>query len=140
MTHGRHARPGTMLSIVALGVLPVVLLGLALAHWRANDTLAWDFHHELYPQAQTMLDGDNPYPSAAHDPATGTNHVWPPAAALVIAPLTMLPPAAADLVIALLGLVCFAAALWIVGVRDWRVYGVVVLWPPVFDRARGSHT
>jgi hypothetical protein len=128
-----------MLSILALGVLPIVLLTLAFTHWRANGTLAWDFHHELYPQAQTMLDGDNPYPSATHDPATGTNRVWPPAAVLVVAPLTLLPAAAADLLIGLLGLGCFAAALWVVGTRDWRVYGVVALWPPVFIEPGLAH-
>ena len=38
------------------------------------------------PAGQTMLDGDNPYPSSAHDPATGTNQVWPPAAPSYRAP------------------------------------------------------
>jgi hypothetical protein len=29
-----------------------------------------------------------------------------------------------------LSLVAFAATLWLLGVTDWRVYGVVALWPP----------
>jgi hypothetical protein len=122
-----------------LGVLPVVLVLGALAHWQREGTLAWDFHHELYPQTRTMLDGDDPYPSAGHDPRTGTNWVWPPGAALVVAPLTLLPTDAADVLVALLGLACFAAALFVVGVRDWRVYGVVALWPPVFIEPGLAH-
>ena len=38
-----------------------------------------------------------------------------------------------------LGLVGFAAALWLVGVRDWRVYGVIGLWPQVAGEMRVSH-
>ena len=38
-----------------------------------------------------------------------------------------------------LGLVLFALALWLVGVRDWRVYGVVGLWPQVAGEMRVSH-
>ena len=33
----------------------------------------------------------------------------------------------------MLVLLCLAATLWVVGVRDWRVYGVASLWPPVID-------
>jgi hypothetical protein len=44
----------------------------------------------------------------------------------------LLSATAADLAFALLGLAAFAAALFVVGVRDWRVYGVVALWPPVY--------
>jgi alpha-1,2-mannosyltransferase len=130
------ARP---ITVLVLGVLPVVLIVAALTHWQRDGTLAWDFHHELYPQAQTMLDGDDPYPSAEHDPRTGTNWVWPPGAAALVAPLTVLPAAAADVVVALLGLACFATALWVVGVRDWLVYGAFALWPPVFVEPGLAH-
>ena len=34
---------------------------------------------------------------------------------------------------------CFALALWLVGVRDWRVYGVVGLWPEFVAEMRVSH-
>ncbi len=38
-----------------------------------------------------------------------------------------------------IGLACFALSLWLVGVRDWRVYGVVGLWPRVVGEMRVSH-
>ena len=40
---------------------------------------------------------------------------------------------------AVVGLACFAAALWIVGVRDWRVYGASALWAPVATEMRVAH-
>jgi hypothetical protein len=127
------------LTVTALGIAPCVLFAAGFAHWLQSGTLAWDFHHELYPQAHAMLDGDNPYPPPGHDPATGTNLVWPPLAAYLVAPLTALPPGAADPVMALLGIGVFGASLWTVGVRDWRVYGAFALWPPVFIEPGLSH-
>ena len=41
--------------------------------------------------------------------------------------------------IILIGLGCFALSLWLVGVRDWRVYGVFALWPEVVGEMRVSH-
>ena len=65
--------------------------------------------------------------------------MWPPLAALLVSPLTLLPPTVADVAIGLLGLACIGAALWLVGVRDWRVYGATVLWPQVIGEIRISH-
>ena len=41
--------------------------------------------------------------------------------------------------IVLIGLACFALSLWLVGVRDWRVYGVFGLWPEAVGEMRVSH-
>jgi hypothetical protein len=121
--------------LFAFAGLPAAILIAALS----QADVAWDFHHELYPQAELMLAGDNPYPGPGHDPATGTNLVWPPLAAYLVAPLTALPVGAADVVMAVSGLACLWTALWVVQVRDWRVYGVVVLWPPVYVELGLSH-
>ena len=48
-------------------------------------------------------------------------------------PLTALPPEAADWVATAFVLAALVGALWTLGVRDWRVYGVTLLWPPVID-------
>jgi hypothetical protein len=121
--------------LTAFGVLPALLTVWGL--WIGS--IAWDFHHELYPQARLMLEGGNPYPEGAFEPLVGNNHVWPPAAAALAAPFTILSPHAADLAFALLGLGCMGLSLWVVGVRDWRVFGVVALWPPVLVEPGLSH-
>jgi hypothetical protein len=122
-----------------LAVLPALLLAGVMRVALQDGYPAWDFHHELYPQSELMLSGRNPYPPPDFDPLVGTNLVWPPLAAYLVAPLTLLAPLTADVVFALLGLVCFAASLWLVGVRDWRVFGIVALWPPVFMEVGLSH-
>jgi hypothetical protein len=127
-------------SVVAFAAAPLAALALMLAVGLDPGPLSHDFHYELYPQAEAMLDGRNPYPARDFDPLSPEpNLIWPPVAAFLVSPLTLLPVAASDVVIAALGLVCFAAALWLVGVRDWRIYGVLALWPQVVGEMRVSH-
>ena len=124
----------TAVSVVAFGLAPVAALLLMLEVGLDTGTLADDFHHELYPQAEEMLAGRNPYPPPDFELTPKNPFVWPPAAAFLVAPLTALSVGTASVVMAVLGLVCMAAALWIVGLRDWRVYGLTALWPQVAAR------
>jgi Glycosyltransferase family 87 len=122
-----------------LAVLPALVLVTMALVGHEDGSFADDFHHEIYPQAKEMLAGRNPYPVPDFDPTVAPNFIWPPIVAFLHAPLTVLPIGAADLVMIVLGLVFFALALWLVGVRDWRVYGVVALWPQVAGEMRVSH-
>jgi hypothetical protein len=126
-------------TVLALAVLPVAALAGMLVVGIRTDSLAADFHHELYPQAKLLLEGVNPFPDPGWDPLAAPNFIWPPLAGYLVAPLTVLPPGTADVVIALLGLLALGLSLWLVGVRDWRVYGVLCLWPEVTGEMRVSH-
>jgi hypothetical protein len=126
-------------TIVVLGILPIAALVTMFVVGVTGGPLSGDFHYELYPQAKILLHGDNPFPPAGWDPLAQSNLIWPPLAAYLVSPLTILPAGAADVVIVLIGLACFALSLWLVGVRDWRVYGVVGLWPEVVGEMRVSH-
>lgn len=118
-----------ILSIGAFAVLPAaVIVGMFVVAVESGP-IALDFHQELYPQAKALLAGRNPYPGA----------IWPPAAAAVAMPFTIAPPAVADVLVGIVGLTCVALALWIVGVRDARVYGVTGLWPQVVADIRIAH-
>jgi glycosyl transferase family 87 len=121
------------IEITALGVVPLAALVLGLATFAGQDRLALDFHHELFPQAQAVVHGRDAYPPPDADLSDGTNAIWPMAAVLPVVPLTALPAEAADWVVALLVIATLVAALWVFGVRDWRVYGITLLWAPVID-------
>jgi hypothetical protein len=114
---------------VFLGVVPAFILVWALVLMIQGDDVAVDFHHELYPQANLLLDGENPYPSPDSDLSDGTNFIWPISAAAIAAPLALLPAGVADGVMTALVIACFLAALFVMGVRDWRVFGAALLWP-----------
>lgn len=76
--------------------------------------------------ADDILGGRNPFPAPAA--LTGdANYVYPPLLAIVAIPLAALPVAPAVLIWTLLSAGAIAAALWLLGVRDWRVYGLSVL-------------
>jgi hypothetical protein len=115
---------------VALFVaLPVVVITTMFVVGLVTGPLALDFDTELYPQAKEILAGRNPWPEA----------IWPPFAAAVSVPFTILPETAAGMAFGLAGLTCTAGALWLVGMRDWRVYGIVGLWAPVLGDIRIGH-
>ncbi len=118
------------LGAVALFVaLPVAVVTTMFVVGLVTGPLAHDVKYELYPQAEDILAGRNPWPEA----------IWPPLAAVAAMPFTILPPTAANVAIGLVGLACMAGALWLVGVRDWRVYGVAALWPSVLGDIRIAH-
>lgn len=128
-----------LLTVLVLGVLPVVAAVSMIVFAYRSDTLAIDFHRELYPEAKEILAGNNPFPAEDHDFYSNPNFIWPPVAAYLAAPLTLMDVDTADVVIAVIGLLCFMASLRIVGVRDWRVYGAFALWPQVIGEVRVSH-
>ena len=128
-----------VLTLAVLGVTPLAVVITMFVVALQTESLAVDFQNELYPEAKAILSGNDPFPHPNVDLSAGKNLIWPPLAALLIAPLTVLPSSAANIVIAALGLLCFALSLWLVGVRDWRVYGAFTLWPLVVGEMRVSH-
>ena len=129
-----------VLTIVGLGVAPIVVAVAMFAVAHSSKSLSVDFHNELYPEASLILDGENPFPKpGTTDLGEGRNLIWPPLAVALVAPFTLLPAEAADWAVAFVGLACFMLALRLVGVRDWRVYGVAALWPSVIGEIRVSH-
>jgi hypothetical protein len=125
--------------VLFLAVLPALAAVAMVVSAYSSDTLAIDFHRELYPESKELLAGRNPFPPEDHDFYRYPNFIWPPLAAYLAAPLTLLPVDTADVVIAVLGLAAFMATLRVIGVRDWRVYGAFALWPQVIGEVRVSH-
>jgi alpha-1,2-mannosyltransferase len=113
-------------ALACAGVLaaPVVLF----VAWRRSE-LAVDFHHELYVQARELLRSGVPFdpPDVVID---GSNRIFPPLATMLAVPFTLLPSTAADVAVSLLLVLAAAGTLRLLGVRDWRVYAIVALWPP----------
>ena len=120
-------------SIVFCGVLPALTLVLLFASTVQDDAVAFDFR-PFYSAAGAVLRGDSPYP-ALDDPLTASSgaYVYPPLPAIATIPFRALPLEVAGLVLmALLAATALAIPL-VLGVRDWRCYGLVFLWPPVLS-------
>jgi alpha-1,2-mannosyltransferase len=87
--------------------------------------------------ADDVLAGRSPFPSSATF-TSDASYVYPPLLAIVAIPLAVLPVALAVLIWTLLATAAIAAALWLLGVRDWRVYGVALLLPFTRDAVGGG--
>lgn len=131
---GSSARGFAWVASVALcGVLPTVVLLLLFIEAISDDAIAMDFR-QFYRAAETILAGDSPY-LAAGEPLLpwGGPYPYPPLPALAAIPLTALPLDAAGLVVMAALVVAVFATLRVLDVRDWRCYGVALLWPPVIS-------
>ena len=129
----KHPRPPVwQVSVFALIPAVWITWAMTLATGGGRDWSVSDFL-TFRAAASALLHGRSPYPIHA-DPSVlsaGTSFVYPPIAAYPFIPFTALPAHAAIVVYLVASLAAVAAALWIIGVRDWRVLGVVLLWEPV---------
>jgi alpha-1,2-mannosyltransferase len=90
---------------------------------------------EIFRHASRLaLHGHSPF-SIAGPAALAHNDkfVYPPITALLIGPFAVLPNMAGRVLVLLLTLACVPLALRLLGVRDWRCYGLAVLTAPVVD-------
>ena len=128
-----RARVASFASIVFCGLLPAVTVVTLFASTIQDDSVAFDFR-PLYHGAEDILAGESPYPlEDALLTATGGPYVYPPLPALLSVPLTPLSVDVAGLVVMTTLLLVALAILFVLGVRDWRCYGVMLLWPPVIS-------
>jgi hypothetical protein len=141
--HGRRLDPARLAAaavrvatIGVFGVLPVLLLVGFLAG-TVHDDYAFDYR-QFWQGGRDLLDGVSPYPSDAALARAGDyldphgiqdvfKFPYPAGAAVAMVPFAALPFGVAA---ALLTVVLIAAAAltpWLLGVRDWRCYGLVFL-------------
>jgi uncharacterized membrane protein len=138
-----------LLEIMLLGVLPLLLLvGILVGSYR-NGTGAWaiDFDGNFLTPAREILHGVSPYhpgeleqvrravaagqrPDAFHK---GVFASYPAPSLLIGVPFTYLPIGLAEWIWVGCMLLAGGLALRLVGVRDWRVYGIALLTPAVMS-------
>jgi alpha-1,2-mannosyltransferase len=120
-------------SLIDVSAGPFVLVGAAVSlltlYLIAKGPMyGFDFRGGAWPAGRNVLAGRSPYPDP--DPVkllvAGNAYIPPPPLAVLCVPLSILPFVPA---VVALGVACTAAlvaALWIVGARDWRVYGLAL--------------
>lgn len=106
---------------------------LAAVHSDRSDQVGWDLRVAYLPAAEAVREGESPYP-ALEDPRIDLprSYVYPPQLAIALVPLTALPVDAAVVLVFLASVAALMGALALVGVRDVRCYGAVLLWGPTF--------
>lgn len=129
--------PAARLGIAAIEVVFCVALPLTALSWAFHNAVTGgavtDFEKAFYPAAEMLRGGSSPYPGL-DDPevAAGVAYVYPPLTAILGTPLTALSAGAAGVVVMALLVAAVVGTLFILGIRDWRCYGIVFAWPGVY--------
>jgi hypothetical protein len=116
------------------------LVGMLVISARAG-VFAYDFHSTIWEPGRAILAGHGPYPAATvADLLREKNPAVYPAATLVLtAPIALLPATVAGGFWQLLIVGCLIAAFAIVGVRDWRLFAIVLFsFPAVSSLKLGN--
>jgi glycosyl transferase family 87 len=119
---------------VLFGALPpVTLTVLIIARFAIGKHFGFDYK-PLWQASHHLFHGESPYPPP-HASALRNEQqfVYPPIAAVLAAPLAVFPFIVAAILFAAIELVGTVLTLRVLGVRDWRCYGVALLWLPVIE-------
>jgi hypothetical protein len=121
-----------VLPIALWAVLPIVVTVAMVVFAVHEDSFALDFHHAFWPAGDRILHGLSPYVAPdAPEVSYRTAFVYPAPAALALAPFALIPREIGDVLFTALNLAAVPLTLWVLAIRDWRVYGVAMLWSPV---------
>ena len=114
-----------ILLFIALIVSVMAFAGLP------DHAVAYDLVQVYVPAGERVLDAVSPFP-AVDDPVLTQNgaYVYPPLAALLAVPLTLLSDSWLQVVGVLGSVAALFGAIWLLGIRDLRCYAAFALWPP----------
>jgi hypothetical protein len=127
---------------LALGLLPVAFALFVLLTAHGSPSYGLELRGNLVEPGARILAGESPYePGYLHasreeldaggEPLCCLQALYPAPVHVLASPLALLPFDLAMLLFVTGSLAALAGALWFVGVRDWRCYGIVLLAPPV---------
>ena len=116
---------------IGLFSIPFVIYALVLVLRR--DAFGVDFHYAFWPAAVRVVHGMSPYVDP-HSPIVegGAAFVYPAPTALLFAPFGWLDRDVGNAIFTAIVVIAIPLTMWTLSVRDWRVYGVVFMWAPIF--------
>jgi hypothetical protein len=123
---------GRILPLVAFLLAPLALAGAFLWMVISDGLLGGDYRYVFWQAGQDVLHGRTPYPPL--DPSLLAHRaafVYPPIVAIALTPFSLLPVWVATVLMVLLCAAAIACSLWVLDVRDWRCYTVVLASPAV---------
>jgi hypothetical protein len=140
-------------AIAVFAVLPAILAVTILTASFVRGPFLYDFHGGLYAAGKDIVHGKSPYrASFLKDDAARKRAgkevdtvidvpVYPAPALVATVPFSLLPYRVAGVLFALLSIGAFVVGLRLLGVRDWRCYGVATLsWPVLHGLMLGALT
>ncbi len=113
-----------------------VLLPIALTIWLLLHVHAWgiaavDFRNDFRVAGLRLLRGEDLYAWTNRQLLGGMSFPYPAATAVLFVPFALLGADFSSALFTALCLLSALGALWALSVRDWRLYGLVLIWLPV---------
>ena len=135
----RRAEFGVAAQRLLLGAVPV-----ALTAWLAYSAIryhwfALDFYRAYYPAAHRLLSGASPYAVTHSDVVAGSAFIYPALSAVAFVPFALVSRGLSDHLYTLVCFLCVLGTLRAARVKDWRVYGVTLLWFPIIIGWQGQN-
>jgi hypothetical protein len=104
-------------------------IGLVLAYMHSR-VLGTDYRSNAWAAGRALFHGMHLYvPPTSAEVKRLAMFDWGPASAVLLAPLALLPAGIASPLVVAACVASVLATLYICGVRDWRVYCIVMTWP-----------
>lgn len=113
------------------GLLPVLISGWLLLYVVTARFGAADFRQAFWTAGWRTLHGHDLYLWTTPQILSGKSFPYPAPAALLFAPFALLPSGLAGALFTVLCVMSAGLALHLLVPLDWRLYGIVALWPPV---------
>jgi hypothetical protein len=123
--------------VLELGFCSLMLIWLFGVDVVRRDAFATDFHYAFWPAARHVLEGTSPYSSIVD--FGRLPFVYPAPAAVLLTAFGLVPRPIADALFTLLLVAAAVVALRLCRVRDWRCYGIALLWAPVFSAVQAAN-
>jgi hypothetical protein len=109
----------------------VALFRYAAAH---PGVFGYDFKATIYEPGRAILHGHSPYPNPTVGSLVGhPTFVYPPLLLWIDVPIALLPLHVAQVVWTIAVEAGIAGAMFLLGVRDWRCFGLALLTVPTLD-------
>jgi hypothetical protein len=126
---------------IALVVTLVVFPAGLYAGFLPSGEAGFDMHLAYVPAARDVLDAANPYPAALDSADVLNEHAYayPPLLAFLVVPLTVFSDVTAGYLGAYGALVLAGLVLLVLSVRDWRCYGAMLLWAPIYNAVQNAN-
>jgi hypothetical protein len=129
---GSHVRGVTELALCTFPALiaPIMIAQYVVGDYRAHP---YTMDGKYFPDGGFLFDLHILW-KAGHDVVTGHSpypFVYPAPAAILMAPFGALPFKVAVAAFAVTAIAAVVGGLWVLGVRDWRCYGLALGWLPI---------
>lgn len=126
-------RRPTRLEFALFVCVPAIWTIVAISIFRSIHSFAGDFAKEFWPAGLHLIHGQTPYLLSHAQVADGLAFPYPALSAVLFAPFALLARNTSEIVFTVICFLALFGTLRVLRVRDWRLYGIVLLWGPVLN-------